>query len=104
MRSAKACLFILLVALLGVSSAFAVQEVSSELGKKLFNDPNLGTGSKSCNTCHPDGKGLSKAGDMNDLPDIINGCITHNLKGKALDANSVEMKSLILYVRSLGQK
>ncbi len=104
MRSAKALFFILLVTLLGISSAFAVQEVSLELGKKLFNDPNLGTGGKSCNTCHPDGKGLSKAGGMNDLPNIINGCITHNLKGKALDTNSVEMKSLVLYVKSLGQK
>jgi hypothetical protein len=94
----------LLVVSLGVSGTFGVQGGSLELGRKLFNDTTLGTTGKSCNTCHADGKDLSKAGSMNELPGIINGCIAHNLKGKALDVNSVEMKSLILYIRSLGQK
>ncbi len=41
---------------------------------------------------------------MSGLPGIINACITHNLNGKALDVNSVEMKSMILYIKSFGQK
>jgi Di-haem cytochrome c peroxidase len=96
--------FFLLVALLEVSMVYAVQGVSIDLGKKLFSDPKLGTAGKSCNTCHTDGKGLSKAGANDELPAIVNACITQNLKGRALDVNSVEMKSLILYIRSLGQK
>ncbi len=104
MRSTKVLFFFLLVVLLGVGSTFAAQDVSLELGKKLFSDPNLGTSGKSCNTCHLDGKDLSNAGAMSGLPGIINACITHNLNGKALDVNSVEMKSMILYIKSFGQK
>ncbi|HUI45763.1 MAG TPA: cytochrome c peroxidase [Nitrospirota bacterium] len=104
MRSMKVLFFFLLVVLLGVGGAFAVEDASLELGKQLFNDPKLGTSGKSCSTCHVDGKGLSNAGTMNGLPGIINACITHNLKGNALDVNSVEMKSMILYIKSLGQK
>jgi cytochrome c peroxidase len=104
MKRVKVLFFFLLAVSFSFSGAFAVQRVSLELGKKLFNDTTLGTTGKSCNTCHTDGKDLSKAGAMNELPRIINVCITQNLKGKALDVNSVEMKSLILYIKSLGQK
>jgi cytochrome c peroxidase len=104
MKSIKVLLFFLLVVLLSVGFAFAVQGVSLELGKKLFNDPHLGTNGKSCNTCHVDGKDLSNAGTMKGLSGIINACITHNLKGNALDVNSVEMQSMLLYLKSLGQK
>ncbi len=100
----KALFFFLLVVSLCTGGAFAAQGVSLELGEKLFNDPSLGTTGKSCNTCHTDGKNLSRAGAMKDLAGVINSCITQNLKGKALDVNSVEMKSMILYVKSLGQK
>ncbi len=94
--------FLLVVSLSG--GAFAAQGGSLELGKKLFNDPSLGTTGKTCNTCHTDGKNLSRAGAMKDLAGVINSCITQNLKGKALDVNSVEMKSMILYIKSVGQK
>ncbi len=104
MKCVKVLFFLLLTVSLCASSAFAVQGGSVELGKKLFNDPSLGTTGKSCNTCHTDGKNLSKAGTMKDLAGVVNSCITQNLKGKALDVNSVEMKSMILYIKSLGQK
>ncbi len=104
MKSIKVLFFFLLVVSLCASGAFAVQGVSLELGKKLFNDPSLGTTGKSCNTCHTDGKNLSKAGSIKDLAGVINSCITQNLKGKALDENSAEMKSMILYIKSLVQK
>ena len=34
---------------------------------------------------------------------IINQCIKNPLKGKELDPASVEMKSLILYIKSMAQ-
>ena len=70
-------------------------------GKELFKDPTLSEskGDKSCNTCHPDGKGLEKAGG--DLTGIINSCIQKALGGKPLDTDSQEMKDLVAYIASL---
>ncbi len=96
--------FFILILALGIGIAYAAQEASLEMGKALFNDPKLGTNGKTCNTCHTDGKGLEKAGTRRNLEDIINGCITIPLKGKALDPKSVEMQSLVLYVKSFSTK
>jgi cytochrome c peroxidase len=105
MRSVKVVLLIVLAALFVVSIAVAMQhEASVDKGKAVFNDPKLGTTGKSCNTCHPDGKGLEKAGAKSDLENMLNGCITKGLKGKALDVKSVEMQSLVLYVKSFSAK
>ena len=105
MRGVKASVFIIFSALLGAGIAFGVQqEASVEKGKALFSDPKLGTTGKSCNDCHPGGKGADKGAAKPDLEDILNGCITQGLKGKALDVKSVEMQSLILYIKSLGGK
>jgi hypothetical protein len=85
------------------ASAHAEQVPSAEYGKKLFNDPSLGgaTGSKSCATCHPSGKGLENAWQNPKLGQQINTCIAGALRGKPLPLESVEMKSLILYHQSL---
>ena len=89
----------------GVGLAFAMQnEASAEKGKALFNDPKLGTTVKSCNDCHTDGKGLDNAGAKSDLERIINSCIIHSIKGKTLDPKSAEMQSMVLYIKSFGQK
>lgn len=94
---------IALFVVLGAGAAFAAhQEVSVDKGKALFNDPKLGTSGKSCNSCHVDGKGMEKAAAMKDLDAVVNSCITVNLKGEALDSNSDEMKSLVLYIQSFG--
>jgi hypothetical protein len=73
---------------------------SIERGKILFNDPKLGgsTNDKSCNSCHPGGKGLEKA-DV--TPDTVNLCIKKPLAGKPLDNDSQEMKDIIAYIQSL---
>ncbi len=71
-------------------------------GKALFNDPKLGTTGKSCNDCHQNGKGLEKAAAKQDLAQIVNGCITQGLRGKALDVKSPEMQSLVLYIKSFS--
>lgn len=82
------------------------QEPSVDAGAQLFASPALGTTGESCAGCHPDGKGLQDAGDNDDaaLANIINKCIGKALEGKALAADSPEMSSLILYIRSLGAK
>ncbi|MHB8908293.1 MAG: cytochrome c peroxidase [Syntrophales bacterium] len=81
----------------------AAEGPSVELGKKLFNDRTLGgaTGTVSCNTCHPGGKGLAKAGQNPDLAAKVNGCIAGALKGQKISPDSVEMKSLLLYIKTL---
>jgi cytochrome c peroxidase len=95
---------ITLVTVVGISFVFAAVGASIDKGKALFNDPKLGTTGKSCNTCHPDGQNIQRAGTKSGLDSIINGCITHSIKGKALDPQSIEMQSLILYIKSLDAK
>jgi cytochrome c peroxidase len=90
--------------LVGLSlSAHAAEKPSVALGEKLFNDPSLGgaTASKSCNSCHPSGKGVENAWKNPKLGEQINTCITGALKGSALPMESVQMRSLILYLQSL---
>jgi cytochrome c peroxidase len=97
---------ILVAAVLFLAGQMAVAGKSSvEYGKELFNDPSLGgsTNETSCNTCHQDGKGLSKAGENPKLSDMINNCITGQLGGQKIDGRSVEMRSLKMYIESLGQ-
>jgi hypothetical protein len=104
MEGVKTVVLVLFTVLLGTSMAIAMQhEASVEKGKALFNDPKLGTTGKSCNDCHPSGKGAEKAAAKNDIERIVNGCVTHSIKGKALDVKSVEMQSLVLYIKSLGK-
>jgi cytochrome c len=77
-----------------------------EKGKALFGDPKLGGGTAgvSCNSCHPDGKGMEKAGDMKGLEKQINACIKGALKGKGIDPKSAEMADIIAYIKSLKGK
>ena len=82
-------------------------------GKLVFNDVNFGAGTeeKSCNSCHPDGKGLEKAGDkkaftimgqnQNSLEEAVNVCIEMALKGKAIDTKSEDMVNIVSYIKSL---
>jgi cytochrome c len=77
-----------------------------EKGKALFNDPKFGGGTAgvSCNSCHPDGKGLEKAADKKDLEKFINACIKNALKGKGIDTKSAEMTDIVAYIKSLKGK
>jgi cytochrome c peroxidase len=105
MKNFKVMMFVVLVLSVSVALAFAMQhEASVEKGKVLFNDPKLGTTGKSCNDCHKDGKGLDNAWVKAGLERIINSCITNSIKGKALDPKSVEMQSMVLYIKSFGEK
>ncbi|HTP65403.1 MAG TPA: cytochrome C, partial [Geobacteraceae bacterium] len=76
---------------------------SLERGKELFNSTRLGTNGKSCAGCHQGGKRLAGAAshDEGELATIVNQCIATMLKGKPLDPGSADMKSLIMYIKSL---
>jgi cytochrome c len=78
-----------------------MQGGDAERGKTLFADPALGgsKSDKSCNTCHPEGKGLENTGG--DIAGAINACIEKALEGKPLAADSQELKDLVAYVASL---
>jgi cytochrome c len=88
------------------SFSIALATGDAEKGKILFSDTKLGgaTAGMSCNSCHPGGKGLEKAGDRKDLPKVVNACIGNALKGKPLDLKSSEMADLVAYVKSLRAK
>ncbi len=88
--------------------SLAVAAGNAEKGKALFNDPKLGAGTAgvSCNSCHPDGKGLEKAANWKDkdLEKQVNLCIKNALKGKGIDAKSAEMADIVAYLKSLKGK
>jgi mono/diheme cytochrome c family protein len=95
---------VIVICLLAVTTcAAASDEVSIARGKELFSSPQLGTNGQSCILCHRDGDGLATASlsDDTNLGMLINRCIEYSLDGAPLDGNSGELKSLILYIRSL---
>ena len=94
-----------LICLVVTMPAFAA-EASVELGQKLFNTPGLGASRNevTCNSCHPNGKGLEHAGNKANLTEIINKCISGPLKGEALNEQTAAMQSLKMYIQSLAAK
>lgn len=101
-------LLVVLVAVTMLASglAFAAHHMSAETGQKLFSDAKLGGGTKgkSCDSCHPGGKGLEGAGAKKNLEEMINTCIEGPVGGKKLDPKSAEMAALKAYIMSLGKK
>jgi cytochrome c len=91
--------------------AFAKHHTAEERGKTHFNNPAFAEGKKSCNTCHPNGRGLEGAGaktkfsimggQQSSLEEAINICIVNANKGNAIDDNSTEMQELVSYIKSL---
>lgn len=117
MKTAKIAVLSLLAAGLLVSVSFAAGGDVAK-GKAMFNDAKLNgaPGVNSCNSCHPDGKALEKAGAMGRkdwtnpggtwlaLEDANNVCVIMAVKGKALDPRSQEMADLVAYIKSLARK
>ncbi|MEW6602365.1 MAG: hypothetical protein AB1499_15440, partial [Nitrospirota bacterium] len=93
------------------SSAVLSGEVKT--GMTLFNDAKFAgaTSGKSCGSCHPDGKGLEKAGEKKEftlggkkqgsLEEAVNFCIVNAIKGKAVDTKSTQMMDIVSYIKSL---
>jgi cytochrome c peroxidase len=105
MKRASATVMALVLSIIFAGLAFGMKhEPTSDKGKALFSDPRLGTIGRTCNDCHAAGKGLEKAGERQDLEQVVNSCITRALKGKALKPASVEMQSLVLYLKSMSAK
>jgi cytochrome c553 len=104
MKSLKITMLCMISLSLIFSLAIAAGDM--EKGKALFNDPKFGGGTAgvSCNSCHPDGKGLGKAADKKDLEKFINACIKNALKGKGIDTKSAEMADIVAYIKSLKGK
>ncbi|MBU0729960.1 MAG: cytochrome C [Proteobacteria bacterium] len=103
----KKRILLVAAALIILSPGLSLAETSSiELGKQLFNDPTLGgsTNSKTCNSCHDNGSGLEKSGDNQNLVKMINKCIEGPLAGKAIDGRTAPMRSLKMYIQSLGNQ
>ena len=96
---------IILCALTMIASLAAAVDVPSiERGKELFNSTSLGTNGKSCASCHLDGRGLDEVANRDEatLAGIVNGCITGPLRGKAFSSGSSNLKSLVMYIKTLG--
>ncbi|MDH5203763.1 MAG: hypothetical protein OEZ31_10775 [Nitrospirota bacterium] len=116
MNVVKLAVLFMIILGLTFSVAFATKHLPEERGKTLFNDPKFadGTVGKSCNSCHPDGKGLEKSADKKEfnimgkkqksLEEAINFCIVNANKGKALDPKSEQMKDMVAYIKSLKEK
>lgn len=111
MKVLKTVLFTIITVSLVFSFAFAAGDAAK--GKVLFNDPKFadGTAGKSCNACHPDGRGLERSIDKKEfslggkkqksLEEAINVCIVNANKGNAIDIKSDQMKDLVAYIKSL---
>jgi cytochrome c553 len=104
MRGLRMAILVMISFSLMFALAMAAGDVKK--GKALFSDPKLGGGTAgmSCNTCHPDGKGLEKAADMKGLEEQVNACIKGALKGKGIGPKSSEMADIIAYIKSLKAK
>jgi cytochrome c len=62
----------------------------------------MSTNKKSCNSCHPDGKGIGEV-ESGDYSNMINRCIVGALKGQVLENDSKEMQAMQAYLNSLVQ-
>jgi cytochrome c len=114
MKALKIAILSLMTAGLIFSAAFAKQHLPEERGKTLFNDPKAFGGKKSCNECHPGGRGLENSAAKKEfhimgktqksLEEAVNTCIVNANMGKAIDKNSDEMKDMVAYIKSLDGK
>jgi cytochrome c peroxidase len=89
---------------LGLIFSLAIAAGNVEKGKALFNDAKLGGGTSgvSCNSCHPDGKGLEKAADRKDkdLEKQVNLCIKN---AHILSATHLQLHRMTPFARWDGR-
>jgi len=112
MKILKILLLSLVVFGMVVTGAFAAGDAAK--GKSQFNDKTFAGGSKACNECHANGKGLEKAGEKKEfhimgkmqksLEEAVNTCIVGANKGKAIDVKSAQMQDMVAYIKSLKAK
>ena len=112
MKFAEIVACVLAAVALVFTAAYAAGDAAK--GKVLFNDPKFAGGSKACAECHPNGKGLEKAGTKKEfhvmdqtqksLEEAVNVCIVAANKGRAIDVKSPQMQDIVAYIRSLSGK
>jgi len=108
---------LLLIAAYGMILSFAHAADDAAKGKASFNDTMFAgaTSGKSCNSCHPNGKGLENAGEKHEfrimggtqksLEEVVNVCIENATQGKAIDPSLEQMTDIVAYIKSLkGQE
>lgn len=113
----KEKMFILATALVMAGTLSLAYAADIDKGKALFESPTLGGGTsgKSCQTCHPGGKGLGNdlfdrqqltimGMDKNSIEEVVNACIEHPMKGSAIDTEGEEMQDLVAYMETLVAK
>lgn len=96
-----------------LAAGVALAATPAELGRAHFTNPAFAGGSKACNDCHANGRGLEKAGSktrftimggqQGSLADVVNMCIVNALHGKAIPNDSQEMREMVAYIKSLGE-
>jgi cytochrome c len=113
----KKILFLIIILTLTLSIAFtlavAENQTPAERGKIHFDNPDFAGGKRSCNSCHPNGKGLEGAGEKSSftkmggqlasLEDAVNMCIIYANEGDVLKVLSNEMQEIVSYIKSLGK-
>lgn len=109
MKSTK---LILVVSLIIMFAAGMAHSRDVKQGKALFNDSNLGTNGKSCNSCHPGGKNIDGSketfsimgSEQESVEDAVNFCINMALSGKPLKKDSEQMGDMVSYLKTLKVK
>ncbi len=111
MKAIEAALVVITAVSLALPLAHA-GEGSPDTGKALFESPDFAGGKRACDSCHPGGRGLLRAGGksefrimgktQNSIEEAVNFCIVNASKGKAIGVDSREMKDIVSYIKSLG--
>lgn len=95
-------------ALLLALALSAPEGVSMERGKQLFSDIDLGANGKTCAQCHAGGKSFDpdelKAATAKDLGTLTNHCLTLRMKSAKMAADSTELQSLVMYVKTFASR
>lgn len=113
MRNWIVTMFVLCALVVIAAPAVAKHHTPEERGKTLFEKTDFAGGSSACNSCHPGGSGIEKAGSKKSfsimggkqatLEDVVNVCIEMGNKGKPIAKDSSEMKDITAYIRSLAK-
>ncbi|MDX8388971.1 MAG: hypothetical protein R8M38_00635 [Mariprofundaceae bacterium] len=92
--------------------AFSSFQQAAALGKKMWEDENLGTSGLACLSCHADHALLNlernqnfphfveMVGDVVTLDQMINFCMLNPMKGKEFDKNSKELTAMAAFYRA----
>ena len=97
-------------------SKFKNFQEAVDMGRKMWNDENLGTSGLACLSCHGDFEMLNldkrqnfphfvkMTGDVVTLDQMINYCMLNPMKGETFEWNSKEMTAMAAYYRAYRMK